>query len=244
MWFDNKNAGDTNGRKKSTMKRTVMVAISTCAIGLAAAMSASALVTTPVTISGSDFNNPALVSSYNGTYVPIPSGHMNLAYTGPDDNAVVGAIGSFGTLNNNNLSMSFTSSNLIGDNGNGPYANFGVSVDGLWGGSAHRFMVIAVSGNQLNGATPIHVWDVTAGANYAPVVWGSTLSSILGDTYGGVAFGDMQVMRAYADFGAATGSGVVVGSVDINSITIVPEPATISLLVMAVGGLVLIRKRK
>jgi hypothetical protein len=224
------------------MKR---IQLAILAVGLAGAMSASA----SVTISGSDFNDPALVGSYNGTYVAAPSGHMNLAYTGPDDNAVVGAIGPFGTLSSQN--MSFDYSNLIGDNGNGPYANFGVSVDGLWGGSAQRFMIIALSGNQLNGATPIHVWDVTAGANYAPVVWGSTLSSILGDTVGGVAFGDMQVLRAYADFGAATGSGVVVGSVDINSITVgpvpVPEPTTMiagALLLLPFGATTLRMLRK
>ena len=211
------------------------------AISLVAAMSASA----SITISDTDFGNSTLVGAANGTYVPGSPGYMHLAYTGPDDNAVVGAKGPFGTLNN--LNMSFDYSNLIGDNGNGPYANFGVSANSLWNGSAQEFMVIALSGNQLNGATPIHVWNVTAGANYAPVVWGSTLASILGTTYNGIdTFGNMQVMRAYADFGAATGSGAVVGSVDINSITVtpVPEPATIGLVAIGLLGALTIRGRK
>ena len=168
---------------------------------------------------------------------------MNLAYTDPTDDAVVGVRGPFGTLNGNNLSMSFAYSNQIGGIGNSPYAAFGLSLNGLWNLSGQEFLVISLSGDQqLNGATPIHVFDLNNNVAYAPVVWGSTLSSILGDTFGGVAFGDMQVMRAYAYIGDWPGVAPV--SADINSITVVPEPATISLLAMAVGGLVLIRKRK
>ena len=201
------------------------------AVGLATAMSASA----SVTISGSDFNNPALVGSFNGTYVAGSPGYMHLAYTGPNDNAVVGAKGPFGALGA--LNMSFNFSNLIGDNGNGPYAAFGVSVNGLWDNSAQEFLIIAKSGNQINGATLIHVLNVNNNTDYISVSSSVSLASILGTTYNGVEFGDMQVLRAYADFGAATGSGTVSGSVDINSITVsaVPEPTT-----MIAGALLLL----
>ena len=220
----------------------VVQPIAIFAISLAAAMSASALVTTPVTISDTDFNNSALVGSANGTYVAGSPGYMALAFTTPGGDAVVGAKGPFGVLNN--LSMSFDYSNFVGTNSVAPYAAFGLSDNGLWNGSGNEFLVIALGGNQLNGATDIHVFDEQTQADSSPSLWGSTLSSILGVTPSdsSVAFGDMQVMRAYAYIGDWPGVGNV--SVDINSITVVPEPATISLLVMAVGGLALIRKRK
>jgi hypothetical protein len=219
--------------KKENMKK-LQIAILT--VGLTVALSASAQI---YTYSGSDFNNNALVGSYNGTYVSAPSGHMNLAYTDPSDDAVVGAKGPFGTLNNNDLSMSFDYSNLIGGNGNQPYAAFGLSTDGTWGGSGQYYLVIAMSGNQLNGATPIHVFDSTHNVDTS-VTWGSTMASILGDidTYsGGLTFGDMQVMRAYAYIGDWPGVGNV--SVDVNSITVtsVPEPTT---LTMIAGGMLLL----
>lgn len=208
--------------------------ISILAASLTAALSTSAQI---YTYSGSDFNNSAMVGSYNGTYVATPSGHMNLAYTDPTDDAVVGAKGPFGTLNN--LSMSFDYANLVGGNGNQPYAAFGLSVDGTWGGSAQEYLVIAMSGDQLNGTTPIHVFDLTHNAD-AGVTWGSAMANILGatDTYsGGLTFGDMQVMRAYAYIGDWPGVGNV--SVDINSITVtsVPEPTTTAL---SAGALLLL----
>jgi hypothetical protein len=219
------------------MKKTILLAVSMCAVSLAAAVSASA-----VTITGSDFSNGALVGTYNGTYVSSPSGHMNLAYTDPTDDAVVGAKGPFGALTN--LSMSFTYSNFVGTNGFGPYAAFGVSDNGLWNGSGNEYLIIALSGNQLNGATTVHVFDEQTNAEYSPSLWGSTLDSILGTvpSESTSAFGDMTVMRAYAYIGDWPGVGDV--SVDINSITVVPEPSTISLLVLAMGGLALLRKRK
>lgn len=216
--------------KKKNMKTTLL---SIFTITLTAALTAHAAI---YTYSGSDFNNSALVGAYNGTYVATPAGHMNLAYVDATDDAVVGAKGPFGTLNN--LSMSFDYSNLIGGNGNQPFAAFGISVDGTWGGSSQEYLVIAMSGNQLDGTTPIHVYDATHGAD-AGIAWGSTMTSILGltDTYsGGLAFGDMQVMRAYAYIGDWPGIGNV--SVDINSITVtaVPEPA---IPAMIAGGIFL-----
>jgi len=200
-----------------------------------------------VTISGVDFNNSALVTFYHGTYDAVPSGHMHLAYTIPDDNAVVGAIGPFGTLTG--LSMSFDYSNLVGNNGYEPYAAFGVSVDGLWAGSTQRFMIIAMSGNQLNDSTLVHVVNTNTGANYIPMAQAITLGQLLSLPYGGVLFGDMNVLRAYADFGAASGTGTVTGSVNINSITVsspasVPDPGSALLLFgTALAGLVAAKRR-
>jgi hypothetical protein len=167
------------------------------AIFLAAAMSASA----QVTISGSDFNNPALVSSYNGTYVAGLPGYMHLAYAGNDD-AVVGIRGPLGTLNN--LSMSFDFSNPIGA-GNAPVAAFGISDNSTWTADNHRLNVISMDGNQLNGTSLVHVWDFTlnggdggdlAGLGQSDHV---TLNSIL------ATYGTWQVMRAYAYIGDTGG---------------------------------------
>jgi hypothetical protein len=225
--------------EKKDMK-TLPIAV--FAISLAAAMSASAQVTTPVTISGSDFNNSALVGSANGTYVAGPPGYMQLAFTAAGDDAVVGAKGSFGTLNDNNLSMSFDYSNLSGGGGNTPYAAFGLSENSLWNLSAQEFLVIAVGGNQLNDSTLIHVVNDNTGADYIPLSGAITLGQLAGDTYNGVAFGDMQVMRAYAYIGAWPSVGNT--SVDINSITVVPEPATIGLVAIGLLGALTIRRRK
>ena len=209
------------------MKKIQIAAI---LISLVAAISASA----SITISGSDFNNNALVGSANGTYVSTPSGHMHLSYSDPAADAVVGAKGPFGALSG--LNMSFDYSNLIGGNGNQPYAAFGVSLDGTWGGSAQEFLVIAMSGNQITGNTLVHVWDETTQANVSGL-YNVTLDSILGvdNTYNNVAFGDLEVMRAYAYIGDWPGVGNV--SVDINSITVstVPEPTT-----MLAGALLLL----
>jgi len=221
----------------------VVQPIAIFAISFAAAMSASALVATPVTISDTDFNNGALVSSANGTYVAGSPGYMALAFTASGGDAVVGAKGPFGTLNNNNLSMSFDYSNLSGGGGNTPYAAFGLSDNGLWTGSGNEFLVIALNGNQLNGATDIHVFDEQTDAEYSPSLWGSTLTSILGVTPSdsSVAFGDMTVMRAYAYIGDWPGVGNV--SANINSITIVPEPSTVLLVGTGLMGMLLVVRR-
>jgi hypothetical protein len=176
--------------------------------GLAGAMSASA----SITISGSDFNNPALVSSYNGTYDSGGGGHMHLAYTDPNPDAVVGVRGPLGLLNN--LSMSFDFSNPIGT-GNAPFAAFGISDNSTWLADNHRLDVISENGNLLIGTSLVRVWDWTLnGGNGAavPGMSGVTLNSILG------TYGTWEVMRAYAYIGETGGPSS--GSVDINSITL------------------------
>ena len=167
-------------------------------------------------ISGSDFNNGALVATYNGTYSANNGGIMQLAYTNANDDAVVGAIGSFGALSNV-TSMSFAYSNLVGNNSDVPFAAFGVSVDGLWGGAAYRYDIISMNGNQLTGTSLVHVWDWNlnggAGGDVAGLGQSDnvTLNDVLGVTsgYNNVTFGNMDVMRAYAyigDSSATSGS--------------------------------------
>ena len=204
------------------------------AVSLTAAMSASASVTV---YSDTDFSS---MVSYNGTYVSGSPGYEHLAYSGVDD-AVVGVVGPLGALDN--LSMSFQYSNPIGT-GNAPFAAFGVSVDGNWGaGSAYEYEIISMDGNQLNGTSRVHVWDFNLNGGQGGDVAGLgqsdnvTLDDVLGidNSYNGVAFGDLEVMRAYAYIGDTGGSSS--GSVDINSITItsVPESTT-----MIAGALLLL----
>jgi hypothetical protein len=191
-------------------------------------------------ISGSDFNNPALVGSVNGTYVAAPSGHMHLAY-GDGTQAVVGAKGPFGTLTG--LSMSFDYSNMSPGTSS-PYAAFGLSENSLWDMSAQEFQVMAMSGAQINDSTLVHVVNTNTGANYIPMDQAITLGQLLGESYNGFAFGDMNVLRAYAYIG--NWPGVTNASVDINSITVtssVPEPASMLLLGLGLVGLAGIRRK-
>lgn len=204
------------------------------AAGLAGAMSASATI-----YSDTAFGT---MSSYNGTYVPGSPGYEHLAYASPGVDAVVGVKGPLGTLNS--LSMSFQYSNLTSSGNDVPFAAFGISPDGTWGGPSTTYLIISLEGNQLNGATTVHVWDNSTGAEYLPSLWGQTLNSILGVN----GFGNMQVMRAYAYVGD---EGAASGSVDINSITVgayeVPEPTTMvagALLLLPFGASTIRRMRK
>jgi len=212
--------------KKKNMKK---LQIAILAISLTAAMSASATI-----YSGSDFSTMA---SYNGTYVPGSPGYEALSYTRPDLDAVVGVVGPLGTLSS--LNMSFQYSNFGGDDsttpGNAPFAAFGVSTGSTWNSGADQFLIISEQGNQLNGTTLVHVWDLQTDADVSGLS-GVTLNSVLGvlNSYNSVAFGDLEVMRAYAYVGD---EGALSGSVDIDSITVtsVPEPTT-----MIAGALLLL----
>lgn len=226
----------TGAQKQNAKMKKLHAAI--LVISLTAAMSASA---TTTVYSDTDFSSMA---SYNGTYVAGSPGYEALSYVSTDDpnDAVVGVRGPLGTLNS--LSMSFEYSNPVGA-GNAPFAAFGVSVDGNWGAtSVYEYDIISEQGNQLSGGTLVHVWDWNLngglGGDVAGLT-GVTLDYVLSqaDSYNGVAFGDLEVMRAYAYIGDTGGPSS--GSVDIDSITItsVPEPTTMlagTLLLLPFGA--------
>jgi hypothetical protein len=188
--------------------------------------------------SDTDFSS---MSSFNGTYVPGSPGYEHLAYTSADADAVVGVRGPLGTLNN--LDMSFTYSNPI-DTGNAPFAAFGISDNSTWAADNHRLNVISMDGDQLIGTSLVHVWDFTLNGDAGGDVTGLgqsdnvTLNSIL------ATYGTWEVMRAYAYIGDTGGPSS--GSVDINSITVtssVPEPATMLLLGLGLMGLAGVRRK-
>lgn len=222
---------------------------STLAVVAALGFCGSAMADTTTTISGSQFNDGNLVGSYNGTYNgAIDGGVMQLSYSVADvpNDAVVGVKGPLGLLSN--LSMSFASSNPVGT-GYTPFAAFGVSVDGLWSGSAYKYNVISMNGSQLTGTSLVHVWDWTLnGGNGGDVAGLSnvTLNSILGvaNSFNNVAYGALQVMRAYAYIGDTGGASS--GSLDINSITVtaVPEPETFAMLLAGLGLIGTISRRR
>jgi hypothetical protein len=221
------------------MKRILLVI--TLFLGVVALFAVSAQATVYT-----DFNS---MVSANGTYFAGPPAYEALSYASPDKDAVVGVKGPLGTLST--LNMSFTYSNPVGT-GNAPFAAFGVSVDGLWGTSAYRYNIISMNGNQLNGTSLVHVWDwnLNGGAGGDVAGLGQTDNKTLGDvlsvlnSYNNVAFGNLEVMRAYAYIGD-TGSASS-GSVDINSITVnnVPLPGTVVLLGSGLAGLGFWRMRR
>jgi len=136
--------------------------------------------------------------------------------------------------------------------GNAPYAAFGVSVDGVWGGSgAYRYNIISMSGNELKGTSIVHVWDwnLNGGAGGDVIGLGQTDNRTLdyvrgvANSYNGVAYGDLQIMRAYAYIGDTGGPSS--GSVDINSITVTPTPIPAAVWLLGTGlvGLFGIRRK-
>jgi hypothetical protein len=103
----------------------------------------------------------------------------------------------------------------------------------------NEIAIYSLGGTPLTSSSTMHAFVASDWSSLG--TWGDTLSQFDAITYGGVALGDMTVNWVGLEIGAG-GSGAA--SANIQSITVVPEPATISLMAMALGGLALIRKRK
>lgn len=188
--------------------------------------------------------------AHSGTYsikLPIPS---------DVDNPTVRMIPDAGdTLNN--LNGSFWAYVPTGYT-NVPYMIFGVDTDENGWGTGSDSLVIAFVNtpathdawfqNGLDGSTLVHVvgnrTGLTAGT-YSASGTQDTLANLRNMTVSGsTTWGDLNVNRAYIEAGLWPGVTSFTGYVDDMALTVVPEPGTLSLLAFALGGLVLIRKRK
>lgn len=138
---------------------------------------------------------------------------------GPDSgDAAVFAGGSFGTLSQ--VTMNFDIYSQSGGGGNQPYGELWFVLP-----DSHLAAIIGFGGPSLDDASDMHV--INTDQSY----WGQTLGSILGDTYEGVAYGNMQV--AYAGVGIgdwniadSIGATANIDSITVNTTAPIPEPAT------------------
>ena len=145
---------------------------------------------------------------------------------GPDSgDAAVFAEGPFGTLSQ--VSMSFDIYSMTGGGGNLPYAELYVVLpDSSLGG------IIGLGGPTLNDSSQMHV--IYTDQSY----FGQTLGSILTNTYEGVAYGDMQVEYIGVGIGDWAIDDSIGATANIDSMTVVPEPTTVTMTIM--GGMLLL----
>ena len=287
----NKNAGDTNGRKKSTMKRTVMVVISTCAVSLAA-----------ISAQAESFDDPSVANywySYQQGYGPGGTGvYINPTLSGgyastalPVNGAPVGTDVStrqnwiFVYNDGSPEVSSLYNGSLIGDlsSRTAVTATFRLTLSTPAGstldpsqmwystpGSLPTVRFLFEGNDPFVGGVPdpnLHWWsnpgavgltamangtDYTLTVDLNPALWSNDYG-VNGATDGGVAFG--QTLATVYDFGLSFGGGSgfqngfalmpgANGSFDLSELSTVPEPTSLVLVSFALGGLVLIRKRK
>jgi PEP-CTERM motif len=182
-----------------------------------------------------------------------PTHSIKLQLTADTDNPTVRMLPS-DTLNN--LNGSFWAYVPTGYT-NVPYMIFGVDTDENGWGTGSDSLVIAFVNTPathdawfldgLDGSTLVHVVGNRTGltpGTYDASGTQDTLANLRNMTVSGsTTWGDLNVNRAYIEAGLWPGVTSFTGYVDDMVLT-VPEPATMSLLAFALGGLVLIRKRK
>ena len=152
----------------------------------------------------------------------VPSGNNNVPYM------------IFGLDTDQNGSWNFTGSSTSGDSMVIAFVNTPVTHDAWFLDGLDASTLVHVVGNRSG----------LAAGTYSASGTQDTLANLRNMTVSGsTTWGDLTAKRAYIEAGVWPGVTSFTGYVDDMVLT-VPEPATMSLLAFALGGLVLIRKRK
>jgi hypothetical protein len=227
-----------SGRNKKEKMKKLQIAILT--VGLTVALSASAQIYTGTDLSGLTPSTPYGPGS-DSQYVPASGSTPALwaLYTSDSgaletsgDIPAVFVLGPLGTLSSFSASYSLYGA-ATGPSGVEPYWNIKVSPDA---NPADVIHIISMGGSPLNGSSAIHAYN----ADYSAAVgtWGMTLSALGAITYGGYMIGDMTVNAAGVEIGNwDNGASIIPASANFDSITVVPEP---TMMTMLVGALLLL----
>jgi hypothetical protein len=209
----------------NAVKLTSIVAISLAA----AAITARA----QTVFSGTGLSSLAYSANISGDaqYVPAsgPTPALAQLYTADSstsgDSPAVFAAGPWGTVN------AFSASyDLYSGNGGTPYFLLYLTDD-----PTYSSPIVAFGGSTLNSSTLVHVGDLTHG--------GITLSALdtTIDPISGLPFGGETIAWVGIEIGDG-GSGATTANID--SIAIVPEPATVVLVGTSLMGMLLVVRRR
>ena len=162
--------------------------------------------------------------------------HLYTSDSGPTGGApAVYVQGPLGPLNS--LSASY---NLLSSSG--PYQPYWLTYL-IAPAPGTGYIGVVGGGPDLNGSSQIHVfYDYAPGALTSDTYSGYTLSQLDSTVYGSTTFGQMTVYETGVEIGNNGANGIP-ASADIQSISVVPEPASLSLLALGATGL-LLRRRK
>jgi hypothetical protein len=114
----------------------------------------------------------------------------------------------------------------------------------LWVGTAsnpEEVVIYSLGGTPLTGSSTMHAFSTSDWSSLG--TWGDTLLQFDAITYGGVALGDMTVDWVGLEIGDG-GSGAANANIESITITTVPEPTTMTLLLLPFGASLLRKLRK